>query len=197
MPTIAVHIAANRRILLSVTFSHHQRAPLMGITISHRVRRDIREAARKNARRFLMKQDATVAKAGRRQTLTITNMNYELRERLLKPYYEKEKIGGLRCFTCLPLNVLEELISHNFVEMEEWNCCDGVAKLFLPFLRRHPQFSAHGYAVLEGREDTRITIEGVECSALLTIDEIIDFARTFRGADDMALYDDYADCWYD
>ena len=49
-----VRSGAFRRILLLVTFPHHQRASLMGITISHRVRRDICEAARFNSRRFLM-----------------------------------------------------------------------------------------------------------------------------------------------
>jgi hypothetical protein len=169
----------------------------MGITISHRVRTDIREAARTISRRFLMERDATVANAGGRQTLTTTTMNYELREKLLEPYYDEGEYGGLRYFTCLPTNVLDELISHNFVEMEEWNCCDGVAKLFLPFLHRNPQFTAHGYAVMEGREDIRITIEGVARSAVLTVDELIDFATTFRGADEMELTADYARCWYD
>jgi hypothetical protein len=169
----------------------------MGITISHRVRKDVCEAARFNSRRFLMGRDAIVANAGGRQTLTTTTMNYELREKLLEPYYSEGEGGGLRYFTSLPLNVLEELISHNFVEMEEWNCCDGVTKLFLPFLRRNPQFTVHGYAVMPVREDIRVTVEGVERSAVLTMDEIIDFATTFRGADEMELAPDYARCWYD
>ena len=169
----------------------------MGITISHRVRTDICEAARFNSRRFLMERNATVAKAGRRQTLTTTTMNYELREKLLEPYYSDGELGGLRYFTNLPSNVLDELISHNFVEMEEWNCCDGVTKLFLPFLRRNPQFTSHGYAVMPGRKDIRVSIEGVERSAILTMDEIIDFATTFRGADEMELTANYARCWYD
>ncbi len=38
----------------------------MGITISHRVRKDICEAARVNSRRFLMERSATVAVAGER-----------------------------------------------------------------------------------------------------------------------------------
>ncbi len=169
----------------------------MGITICHRVRRDICEAARINSRRFLMDQGATIAKAGRRQTFTTTNMNYELREQLLKPYYDGRNYGCLRYFRSLPSKVLEELISHDLVDMEEWNCCEGVTKLFLPFLQRNPQFTVHGYAVPEGREDVRVSIEGVERSATLTTNEIIDFATTFRGADEMDLAIDYARCWYD
>jgi hypothetical protein len=148
-------------------------------------------------RRLLMTSRLAIAKAGRRQPLITTNMNYELREKLLEPYYDKGECGGLRYFTCLPTNVIDELINHNFVEMEEWNCCDGVTKLFLPFLQRNPQFTAHGYAVMPSRKDIRVTIEGVERSAVLTIDEIIDFATTFRGADEMDLAEDYARCWYD
>jgi hypothetical protein len=144
-----------------------------------------------------MERNITVAKAGRRQTLTTTTMNYELREKLLEPYYSEGELGGLRYFNCLPLNVLDELIIHNFVEMEEWNFCGGVTELFLPFLRRNPQFTAHGYAVMKEREDIRVTIEGVERSAILTMDEIIDFATTFRSADEMELATDYARCWYD
>jgi len=114
-----------------------------------------------------MEADATVAKAGEDKTITTTTMNYDLREKLLEPYYDSSEYGGLRYFTCLPTNVLDELISHNFVEMEEWNCCDGVTDLFLPFLRRNPQFTVHGYAVMPVREDIRVTIEGVERSAVL------------------------------
>ena len=147
--------------------------------------------------RLLMTCRFAIAKAGKRQPLTTTNMNYELREKLLEPYYDEGECGGLRYFTCLPSNVLNELINRNFVEMEEWNCCDGVTKLFLPFLHRNPQFTAHGYAVMPSRKDIRVSIEGVERSAVLTVDEIIDFATTFRGADEMDLAVDYARCWYD
>jgi len=48
---------------------------MMEIARSHRVRRDICEAARFNSRRFLMERDVTVAKAGERQTKTTITMN--------------------------------------------------------------------------------------------------------------------------
>jgi len=50
---------------------------------------------------------------------------------------------------------------------------------------------------MEGRGDIRITIEGVARSAMLTVDELIDFATTVRGADEMKLTAYYARCWYD
>ena len=124
-------------------------------------------------------------------------MNNELRESILAPYYTDPELGGLRYFSDLPLDVLEELIKDGFVEMGEWNSCDGVEQLFLPFMRRNPQFGAHGYAVMPVRPDERITIEGVEWHDIMTKDELIDFVLTFRFADDMELEADFARCWYD
>jgi hypothetical protein len=144
-----------------------------------------------------MESYATVAEAGKRQNQITTTMDYKLRDKLLAPYYSTCITGGLRYFTGVPLNVLEQLINHNFVEMGPWNSCDGVSDSFLPFLRRHPNFTAHGYSVLPEREDVRVSIEGVEQDTELTKEEIIDFAVTFRDADEMILDTDYARCWYD
>jgi len=124
-------------------------------------------------------------------------MNKETREQLLAPYFEKESIGGVRYFRGLHLPVLEELIAHGFVERDEWNSCPGVDAAFLPFLRRNPEFTAHGYAVDWERGDVRITIEGVEKLALLSKTELIDFINTFNGADEVQVADRSARCWYD
>lgn len=95
------------------------------------------------------------------------------------------------------LKVLDQLITNGFVEMDAWNDCPGVAQVFLPFLRRHPSFTAHGYAVSWERGDTRITVEGIEKAHTLAKDEINDFTSTFNGADEIQLTDNYARCWYD
>jgi hypothetical protein len=129
-------------------------------------------------------------------------MNTCLREKLLAPYYLKDGgTSGIRYFEGVPLNVLEKLIKHRLVEMEPWNSCDGVAELFRPFMRRNPSFTAHGYAISSEREDSRVTIEGVEREAPFTKAELADFARTFAGADDLVIDDDpacnYLRCWYD
>lgn len=110
-------------------------------------------------------------------------------------------MGGIRYFEGLPLNVLEKLVNHKLVETELWNSCDGVAKLFLPFLRRNPGFTAHGYAISPEQKDCRITIEGVEREGFFTKAELADFALTFAGADELVIdYDsgsNYLRCWYD
>ena len=124
-------------------------------------------------------------------------MNYEERDKLLAPYSANIEIGGLRFFRSVPFDVLQELIDAHFVEMESWNSCPGVADTFLPFLRRNPGFTAHGYAVVPWRKDVRVTIEGLEKADVLTKAEIIDFAKTFHDADELQITDDYVRCWYD
>ena len=166
-----------------------------GIAISHRVRRDIHEAARIHSRRFVTRA-ITVAEAGKRTNLHFTTMNYDLRERILKPYVSSNDSADPN-FKGIPLDVVEELIRGNFLELESWNECPGVTEIFLPFLRRNPTFTAHGYVISEERDDTRVTIEGLEKDGTLTKEELIDFAMTFRYADEFELSDDYARCWYD
>lgn len=67
----------------------------------------------------------------------------------------------------------------------------------LVIMRYYHGFTAHGYVVDADREDTRITIEGIEKTGKLRKDEIISFANAFCGADEFQLTDSYARCWYD
>jgi hypothetical protein len=125
-------------------------------------------------------------------------MDLELRDELLRPYVSDGGTpGGISRFKGVPPNILEKLIFHGFVHLGKWNSCPGVQELFLPFLLRHPDFTAHGYAVSKERKDSRITIEGIECDASMTIETVIDFANMFRQADDFALSPSRARCWYD
>jgi hypothetical protein len=124
-------------------------------------------------------------------------MQDNLREMLLAPYSEQSEFGGIRYFRGVPLKVLQQLIDHRFVEMGPWNDCGGVAALFLPFLKAHPDCTAHGYAVSPERPDCRVTIEGIEKAGELTKEEVIDIANAFRGADELEITSDYVRCWYD
>ncbi len=124
-------------------------------------------------------------------------MQDNLREALLAPYSEQSECGGLRYFRGVPLNVLQQMINRRFVEMGRWNDCGGVAALFLPFLKAHPGYTVHGYAVSSERPDCRVTIEGIEKADPLTKEEVIDFANAFKDADELEITSDYARCWYD
>lgn len=125
-------------------------------------------------------------------------MDFGLRDELLRPYVlDGGTRGGISRFRGVPLDLLEKLIIHGFVHLGKWNSCAGVQDLFLPFLLRHPGFTAHGYAVSKERQDPRIIIEGIECNTPMTIESAIDFANAFRRADDFTLSSSRARCWYD
>lgn len=124
-------------------------------------------------------------------------MQDNLREKLLAPYSGQSEFGGVRYFRGLPLKVLQQMIDHSFVELGPWNECRGVAALFLPFLKAHPECTAHGYAVSPGGPDCRVTIEGIEKVGRLTTEEVIDVANAFRDADELEITSDYVRCWYD
>ena len=115
------------------------------------------------------------------------NMKNPLREEVLAPYFCSESVGGAQSFKGVTLDALEKLISEHLVDMGTWNSCEGVAKLFLPFLRRNPGFTAHGYIISWERVDARVAIEGIEKEGRLSKTELIDFANTFWGADEVEI----------
>jgi hypothetical protein len=124
-------------------------------------------------------------------------MNQALRDKIVKPFLTGKDYGDVIGFNDMPLTVVKQLIQLKLLDMGEWNNCAGVKKMFLPFLKRNPEFRAHGYVVSPERQDSRITIEGVEKDSQLSKDELIDFATTFQAADDLRVTEDYAYCWYD
>ena len=123
-----------------------------------------------------------------------------MRSEILAPYMtngDEGKEYGM--FADMPLSVLQRLVDLGFVMMGEWGNCLGVEEMFLPFLKRNPLFTAHGYAgKAEEGEKPSINVEGVERDAQLSKEEIIDFCNEFmRSADDVHISIDYASCWYD
>jgi hypothetical protein len=125
-------------------------------------------------------------------------MSIELRDEILQPYVcNGPELGDVYRFSRVPRDVLEKLIFHGFVHLGRWNNCAGVQDLFLPFLAKHPHFTAHGFAITKARQDCRLIVEGIECDVPLTIETVIDFANTFRKAEDFSLSASHARCWYD
>jgi len=128
-------------------------------------------------------------------------MKEKLLWEILAPYMaEGERIDKRGRFSDMPLSVLQRLIDLGFVEMGEWNSCLGVEDMFLPFLRRNPLFTAHGYVGIpeENGKDGRVIVEGVERNGLLSKKEILDFCIEFMGsADDTCVEENYAFCWHD
>lgn len=120
-----------------------------------------------------------------------------MREEILSPYFRGESQGGIRRFDELPLSELEKLMNYGFVDRDEWNDCPGLVKVFLPFMRRYPEFKAHGYAVEWDRDDARTTVEGIVKYGPMTYQEIVDFTGSFLEADEFEIGKRHARCWYD
>lgn len=132
----------------------------------------------------------------------------ESRDKVLEPFFkladekfgrlglENKWRGGTRHFRGLDLKTLKELIAKDLVEMEAWNECPPLGSSFLPFMEKHPDATAHGYAVSGDRQDSRITVEGIALDREPTKEEIIDFTDSFRSADDFVI-DGELYCWFD
>lgn len=116
---------------------------------------------------------------------------------MLEPYSDSVEQEDIRYFAAVPLDVLKKLIADGYVDMEPWNECPGVEKLFLPFLESHPGFRAHGYVHYQTPLEQSIVIEGVHKLDSLSLPDVMAFANTFHGADGFYVYPRQAYCWYD
>lgn len=104
--------------------------------------------------------------------------------------------GGICHYKELPFKTLSILLKEKFADPQHaQNDCPEIQIIF-EFMKNHPEFSAHGYAVDIGRDDYRVSIEGVSGKPK---DEqaMIDFANLFRGADDFMMSSSGCYCWYD
>lgn len=107
--------------------------------------------------------------------------------------------GGIQRFSQLPLEAMEELITHNFIDVQDkQNNAPSIGQ-FIQFLRNHSEnkFHVHGYAVGAHRSDYRISIEGI-CNPLATTmspETVTAFIANFQNADEFDLEDGF--CWYD
>jgi hypothetical protein len=110
--------------------------------------------------------------------------------------YSSSGIGGVRSFKGLTLKALERLTRLGFANGEPWNDCPGNTA-FLEFLRKHPSWTAHGYAVSPEREDMRVSVEGLEKAGRIGAREKLAFYKAFGRADEFEASESYARCWYD
>lgn len=63
-------------------------------------------------------------------------------------------------------------------------------------MRMYPEYTSHGYAVSDTRDDYRVSIEGVEKgSPATTNNELRDYMGLFGLADEFNGYTMY--CWFD
>ena len=106
------------------------------------------------------------------------------------------KFGGTQYFRGIDCNILEQLLEEDFIDPEECQNCSPSTEEFFEFMKKHPEFTAHGYAVSPDRSDYRITIEGIEADEDCNNQEALeDFIGLCRFADEFCIHPPYA--WWD
>ena len=105
--------------------------------------------------------------------------------------------GGTTRISGVTLTQLEKLLTEKFADPEEQqNDCPPIGEI-LEFIELHPDFTAHGYVTGIQRSDYRVSLEGVDLDRPPTKEEIVDFVKTFRYADELDVLDDRLHCWFD
>lgn len=138
---------------------------------------------------------ATVAEAG---VENITLMKTKLLEEILAPYANLP--DDFTNFANMPLSVLQRLIDLGFVNLQRCQYNFPGIQEVVAFLRRNPTFDAHGCVNFDMNATTPVIVEGVSYipGDDLTAEQIIDFATTFKGADELDVSRARgAYCWYD
>lgn len=123
------------------------------------------------------------------------NKDHEARNKILG--ITGEDNGDIIHFDHLTLDGLEELIEKKFADSEEAQNSSPIIQEMLDFMKSHPDFTAHGYAVSIKRSDYRVSLEGITLNRKPTYDELIDFVDCFRFADDFNCGESGCNCWYD
>lgn len=126
------------------------------------------------------------------------NKDYKLRDSMLNCKFgdDIDKDYDIFWFDGLDAIGLQRLVDLRFADVEEYQNSSPTIGEILEFLKKNPSFTAHGYAVTPLRDDYRISIEGVE-GKTDNRDEIDNFIKLFRHADDFRFESGYAYAWFD
>lgn len=125
------------------------------------------------------------------------NKDIKLRDSIVEPYFTvPQYLCGCRPYRNLPVEVMEKLISLDFVNLDEKFNNAPTIKTFVDFAKKY-NVTFLGYAVSLDRKDYRFSVEGIEHHACPSREELIDFINTFKKADEIIVKNDHLYCWYD
>lgn len=108
------------------------------------------------------------------------------------------KMGGCCRFEGLDVATANLLVALGYLDPEDRQNSSPTAREIIDFCNGDDRdiWNLHGYVISPERADCRVTIEGCKSKSMPSADRIIDFAKTFRDADDFYV-DSYCYCWYD
>lgn len=128
------------------------------------------------------------------------NRNVTLRDEIIFGKYEPQEYpGGCRRFDGLTLDKLEQLIKDDYMVLSERHNNAPPVEKFISFMEKYPGYVATGYAISVNRGDYRVCVDGLEKpdGGYTTMDELDDFYKLFREADDFTVGTKAMSCWFD
>ncbi len=126
------------------------------------------------------------------------NRDIETRDKIIFGNYKdsKYRFGGTRSFRGLNVDTLKILLDQNFIDPNETQNASPTVFEIYSFMENYPLYTAHGYAVVDTRDDYRISLEGVEKGGPAnSVEELKDYMNLFRYADEFD--ESTMFCWFD
>ena len=125
------------------------------------------------------------------------NKDIVTRDTMIFGSFDREKyMGGVRQFNNLPCSILMNLVTEDFADLEETQNDSPTIQEFIKFMKTYKGYTAHGYVVIDTRDDYRVSVEGIEKGDdAESIEELKDFIKLCRWADGLDV--DTMSCWYD
>lgn len=116
-----------------------------------------------------------------------------------EPYNKKKYPGGCRSFDELTMEQIEKLNDLGLLDLDECQNDSPSVEEIVDFLRNIDSdgWYVHGYCVCAERPDFRISFEGIGKKTSPSMNDMIQFIRMFRWADELHMDEEGLYCWYD
>lgn len=141
-------------------------------------------------------------KQSNKKVTTAESFNADEREQLVfhrdydPKFYQR---GGIARYKDVPLSAIKVLAEKGYLNPDAMMDRGATIQDFIDFVEKHnpEEWTFHGYVVSSDREDSRVSIEGIESKGKLSKEDQIDFLLEFRLADELDIEKGVAYCWYD
>ena len=128
------------------------------------------------------------------------NRSVALRDEIIFGKYEPEEYpGGCRRFDNLTLEKLERLVGDEYIALCDRHNNAPPLETFIEFMEKYSDYVACGYAISANRGDYRVRIDGLKKpdGGYDTMDEMDEFYKLFREADNFTVGTKGMSCWFD
>ena len=113
------------------------------------------------------------------------------------PFADFDQSADIYYFRDLTVAVVGQLLEERFLDPDERQNESPRASEYYAFMRRHPGVLAHGYAIGIGRDDYRVSIEGIGYRGAVSDAMRQDAQQLFGNADNFQVEGDGLYVWFD